>query len=171
MSWVMVDVEADGPIPGDYSMVSVGAVKMEPEISKTFYAEMRPISDKWDSGALDVCKFTREQTLQFQEPLEAMRQFYLWLKKECGNHLFFISDNAGFDWQFVNWYFHHFIGNNPFGFASTDQLSLYKGLIRDMYRNFKSKKYHPSHNALEDALANAKTLLEMKARYSLKINW
>ena len=26
MSYVMVDIEADGPIPGDYSMVCFGAV-------------------------------------------------------------------------------------------------------------------------------------------------
>ena len=26
----------------------------------------------------------------------------------------FISDNNGFDWQFINWYFHHFTGSNPF---------------------------------------------------------
>ena len=29
MPYVMVDVEADGPIPGDYSMVSFGAVIVE----------------------------------------------------------------------------------------------------------------------------------------------
>ncbi len=29
MSWIMVDIEADGPIPGDYSMVSFGAVVVE----------------------------------------------------------------------------------------------------------------------------------------------
>lgn len=23
-----------------------------------------------------------------------------------------ISDNNGFDWQFMNWYFHHFLGRN-----------------------------------------------------------
>ena len=26
MAYVMVDVEADGPIPGDYSMICLGAV-------------------------------------------------------------------------------------------------------------------------------------------------
>lgn len=30
MSYVMVDIEADGPIPGDYSMVCFGAVIVEP---------------------------------------------------------------------------------------------------------------------------------------------
>ena len=31
MSYVMMDIEADGPIPGDYAMVCFGAVIVEPE--------------------------------------------------------------------------------------------------------------------------------------------
>jgi hypothetical protein len=30
MPYVIVDIEADGPIPGDYSMISLGAVVVEP---------------------------------------------------------------------------------------------------------------------------------------------
>ncbi len=135
----MVDVEADGPIPGDFSMVSIGAVKVEPTLCKRFYAELKPISDKCKSESLAVCKFTREQTMQFDEPFDVMNRFALWLEKECGKHLFFISDNAGFDWQFVNWYFQHFLGYNPFGFSSTDIVSLFNGLTKDMYRKFKRK--------------------------------
>ncbi len=37
MSFVMVDVESDGPIPGDYSMVCFGAVVVESALDKTFY--------------------------------------------------------------------------------------------------------------------------------------
>ena len=47
MSWIMVDIEADGPIPGDYSMVSFGAVVVEPGLERTFYGELRPISEKF----------------------------------------------------------------------------------------------------------------------------
>jgi len=35
MSWIMVDIEADGPIPGDYSMISFGAVVVEPGLERT----------------------------------------------------------------------------------------------------------------------------------------
>ena len=37
MTYVMVDIEADGPIPGDYSMVCLGAVVVEPALERTFY--------------------------------------------------------------------------------------------------------------------------------------
>ena len=43
MSYIMVDVEADGPIPGDYSMISFGAIVAEPSLTTTFYAELQPI--------------------------------------------------------------------------------------------------------------------------------
>jgi len=43
----MIDVETDGPIPGDYSMLSIGAVVIEEGLKKTFYAELNPISDNY----------------------------------------------------------------------------------------------------------------------------
>ena len=44
MTYVMVDMEADGPIPGDYSMICFGAVIVEPGLDRTFYGRLRPIS-------------------------------------------------------------------------------------------------------------------------------
>ena len=29
MAYIMVDIESDGPIPGDYSMISFGAVSVD----------------------------------------------------------------------------------------------------------------------------------------------
>ena len=37
MSYIVVDVESDGPAPGIYSMVCFGAIVVEPTLSKTFY--------------------------------------------------------------------------------------------------------------------------------------
>jgi hypothetical protein len=52
MSYVMVDVEADGPIPGDYSMICFGAIVVEPSLDRTFYGKLKSISDKWIPEAL-----------------------------------------------------------------------------------------------------------------------
>jgi formamidopyrimidine-DNA glycosylase len=41
---IIVDVEADGPIPSKYSMVSFGAVVVEAGLSRTFYGQTKPIS-------------------------------------------------------------------------------------------------------------------------------
>jgi hypothetical protein len=44
-------------------MVSFGAVMVEPGLERTFYSELRTISEKFESEALEVSGFTREQTL------------------------------------------------------------------------------------------------------------
>src|SRR5262245_24228599 len=57
MAYVMVDVEADGPIPGDYSMVSFGAVLVREGLDITFYGRLRPVSEAWVPEALAVSGF------------------------------------------------------------------------------------------------------------------
>lgn len=168
----MVDIESDGPIPGDYSMVCFGAVVVEPGLARTFYGQLKPISEAWDPGALQVSGFTREQTLGFDQPKAVMEQFAAWLANLRTKRLMFISDNNGFDWQFVNWYFHHFLGKNPFGFSSQNLGSLYKGLVNDTFATFKHlRKTAHTHHPVDDARGNAEALLHMKASMGLKISF
>lgn len=170
MSYVMVDIEADGPIPGDYSMICFGAVIVEPSLLKTFYGQLRPISARWVPEALAVSGFTREQTMEFPEPEPGMRQFAAWLAGHCSGRAMFISDNNGFDWQFINWYFHHFTGDNPFGFSSANLGSLYKGIVRDTTKNFKHlRKTRHTHHPVDDAKGNAEALLALRDEFHLKI--
>ncbi len=170
MPYVMVDVEADGPIPGDYSMVSLGAVIVEPQLDRTFYGKLKPISEKFIPEALAVSGFTREETLAFDDPQAVIESFAHWLADNCKGRMMFISDNNGFDWQFINWYFHHFTGGNPFGFSSTNLGSLYKGLQKDTFVNFKHlRKTKHTHNPVDDARGNAEALLQMK-EMGLNIN-
>lgn len=171
MSYIMVDVEADGPIPGDYSLLAIGAIVVEPSLSKTFYAELKPISDRWVPEALQVGGFTREATLLFEDPQVVMEHFAAWVEAESKGRAYFISDNNGFDWQFINWYFHHFLGRNPFGHSSSNLGSLYKGLMKDTFVNFKHlRQTTHTHHALDDARGNAEALLHMKTKQGLKIS-
>jgi DNA polymerase III epsilon subunit-like protein len=171
MPYVMVDVEADGPIPGDYSMVCFGAIIVEPELNRTFYGQLRPISDSFVPEALAVSGFSREKCLQFDDPKSVMEQFQQWLAENCKGRMMFVSDNNGFDWQFINWYFHHFLGKNPFGFSSTNLGSLYKGMQHSTFVNFKHlRKTKHTHHPVDDARGNAEALLQMK-EMGLKINF
>ncbi len=170
MTWVSIDVEADGPIPGDYSMICFGAVIVMPGLEKTFYGQLKPISEKYVPEALAVSGFTREQTLTFDEPESVMNDFKLWLKSEIKDRPIFISDNNGFDWQFINWYFHHFLGDNPFGHSSTNLGSLYKGMEKDMFTSFKHlRNTEHTHHPVDDAKGNAEALLAMKDELGLRI--
>ena len=47
MSYIVVDVEADGAIPGKHSMVSFGAVVLDTTLTNTFYGKVRPIAAQW----------------------------------------------------------------------------------------------------------------------------
>lgn len=170
MSYIMVDIEADGPIPGDYSIISIGAIVVEPTLTETFYGELKPISDKWIPEALAVSGFKREQTLEFDSASDVMLRFEDWIVNNSDGRPFFISDNNGFDWQFVNWYFHHFIGSNPFGYSSTNLGSLYKGMMKDTFVNFKHlRKTKHSHFPVDDARGNAEALFQMQ-QAGLKIS-
>ena len=86
MTYIMVDVEADGPIPGDYSMVCFGAIVVEPSLDRTFYGRAKPISDSWIPEALQVSGFAREETLQFDHPKAVMQQFANWIAEVGGGH-------------------------------------------------------------------------------------
>ena len=52
MAYIMVDIEADGPIAGDYSMVCFGTIAVEPSLDRTFYGRWKPITwitQEWPS--------------------------------------------------------------------------------------------------------------------------
>lgn len=164
MSYFVVDVESDGPIPHDYSMVSFGAVLVEPTLSRTFYGEVRPISEKWDPKALSISGIDRETHETFDEPKEVMLRFKEWILANSKGRPIFISDNPAFDWQFINFYFHRFLGENPFGFSARRIGDLYAGMCRDTFAQWKHlRETKHTHHPVQDAMGNAEALLKMKA--------
>jgi DNA polymerase III epsilon subunit-like protein len=163
MSYFSVDIEADGPAPGLYSMISFGAVLIEPGLNRTFYAELKPISDRWIPESLSVSGFTREQTMEFVEPPTAMTRFEEWINQNTKGRPIFIADNPGFDFSFINYYFHAFLGRNPFGFSSRRIGDLYCGAKLDAFAKWKHlRETRHSHNALDDAKGNAEAILKMQ---------
>lgn len=165
--YISVDIETDGPIPGEteYSMLSLGAVVIEPGLQRTFYTELRPISGKYKPDALSVCGWTREETLQFPDAKEGIQNFHNWLTplKLADKRLTFTSDNPIFDGMFVFWYMHHFLWVNLFGFSGFSLTSFAKGWERDMSKNHKKyRQTRHSHNALDDAIGNAEAFLKYK---------
>jgi DNA polymerase III epsilon subunit-like protein len=159
---IVVDVEADGPVPGLYSMISFGAVIVEPGFQRTFYAELRPISEEWNPQALAVSGFSREKTLTFPDPRDAMQNFDLWLTKNIQGRPIFHSDNNGFDFSFINYYFWRYLNRNPFGWSSSNIGSYYKGLTGNVHANFRHlRDTAHTHNPVDDARGNAEALLKM----------
>jgi hypothetical protein len=173
MSWIMVDVEADGPAPGLYSMASFGAVVVRDGLKDTFYSEvLKPLEGaKWINEAIAVSNITRDQMLGGADPKQRMADFVAWLNGVCVGKPMFISDNNGYDWQFMNWYLWKFTGGNPFGHSSTNLGSLYKGLDKSMFKNFKHlRKTEHTHHPVDDVKGNAEALLHMKNVMGLAIS-
>jgi DNA polymerase III epsilon subunit-like protein len=163
MTGIVVDVESDGQAPGLYSMVCFGAVIIEDPIVRTFYGTTAPISDQWEPQALAVSGFSREQHLAFDDPAVTMQRFADWLEENRKGKLLFFSDNNGYDWQFINYYFHRYLGKNPFGWSSRNINDIWKGMQKDMYSSFKHlRKTKHDHHPVNDAKGNAEALLAMK---------
>lgn len=171
MSYFVVDVESDGPIPGDYSMISFGAVLVDEKLDRSFYAKIKPISKDYNPESLAISGFSREETLEFDDPLETMIKFEEWITANSKGRPVFISDNNGFDWMFICWYFHHFLKRNPFGYSSRRLSDLYCGLVKDTFAQWKHlRKTEHTHNPVDDAKGNAEVLLIMKNEMGLKID-
>jgi hypothetical protein len=114
--YVAVDVEADGPIPGPYSMISLGmAVAGRPDL--TFYTELRPISEEFVPQALAVSGLDRQRLLrEAPSAEEAMSAAARWITalRPLGRPVF-LAAPAVWDGMFLHWYFVRFTGRSPFG--------------------------------------------------------
>lgn len=159
--FISVDVETSGPIPGEYSLLSIGACSVfEPET--VFTCTLKPITDAFDPKALEVTGLSLQELKETGlEPRKAMQQFSEWLQKiaKGDETIVFIGFNAPFDWSFVNYYFHRFMGENPFGFTALDIKALYMGTTGCSWRDTRSSKIAEhlgpttsgTHDALQDA--------------------
>ena len=174
MSWFMVDVEANGPIPGDYSMTEIGVIRMDRDLvnAPTFHGKLRPLADAGHQpSAYEVVGYDHDHAMTFDDPKDTMWALDRWLSDHNkSNRPMFISDNNGFDAMFVAWYFWHFIGHNPFGHSSTNLGSLYKGIVRATNQNFKHLRVTKhTHNPVDDARGNAEALLHMIGHMRLQM--
>lgn len=165
MSFIIVDVESDGPIPAEFSMVCFGAVLFDEALDKSFYGKTRPISERFIPEALAISGFSREEHLSFEEPKVVMEAFAAWLDEHAKGWPVFVSDNLAFDWQFINYYFHRFLGRNPFGFSGRRIGDLYAGLVKDVHKATewkKCRKTEHTHHPVDDARGNAEALKKFK---------
>jgi hypothetical protein len=166
------DIEADGPIPGPYSMLSFGFVvcgwfdgeefhRVELD-QHTFYAELRPISGDFVPSALEIAHLDRELLKrEGEDPAAGMTRAADWVESVAGSAKpVFVGWPAAFDWMFTHWYFERFAGRDPFGYASyVDIKSFYIARARltldAASPNFlppelRSPREH-THNAIDDA--------------------
>jgi DNA polymerase III epsilon subunit-like protein len=163
-AYISVDIEASGPIPGEYSMLSVGACDIA-NMENTFYVELQPITQKFVPEAMKVNRLLLEKlTREGLSPFDAMRKFGDWIGGIAeGRVPIFIGFNLGFDWSFVNYYFIIYAGSNPFGVSGIDAESVWLGKTGCDWSDTSMTKIKRAlhldiahtHNALDDAKEQA----------------
>ena len=174
MSYIVCDVESDGPIIGKNSMVCFGAVIVREGLKDTFYGKTKPISNNYNPEALAVSGFTREEHLLFDKPQEVMWNFKEWIKEKSTGAPILISDNNGYDASWINWYFLTYLGVNPFGWSSRRIGDMFCGFYNNSRYQWKkhrnSDKYPHNHDPISDACGNATALMFLKEQ-SFKIKF
>jgi ribonuclease T len=172
--YISVDVEAAGPVPGTYSLLSIGACVVG-NTAENFYVEIQPINDAYVPAAMEVAgKPLSELKRTGHPPEESMHSLREWVEKVSSNATpVFVGFNAAFDWSFVNWYFNTYLGDNPFGIGGIDIKSYYMGLSGCAWGDTRSSRIpaeykgysHHTHNALDDAVEQAE-MFELMIRAS-----
>jgi hypothetical protein len=161
MSQFVVDVESDGQLPGIHNMISFGIVKVEPSLEKTFLGEVCPITGNRVEEAARVSGVERLDHIHYPHPEVIMKEAAQWvqLNNTHGRPILW-SDNNGYDAAFMNFYFLHFTGENPFGWSSRRIGDVFAGLKKNArYRWKKHRKGKYDHNPVNDAKANAAAML------------
>ena len=90
---------------------------------------------------------------------ETFEDFDKWISSviEKGFRPLFVSDNPAYDWQFINYYFHLFLGKNPFGHSARRIGDFYAGLVGNFTDGSSWKKLRVTvhdHNPVNDAMGN-----------------
>ena len=173
--YVSIDVEASGPIPGEYSMLSIGAcIVGNPK--KRFYVELKPLNGNYVREALNVCGLSMDALkLKGTEPRIAIDQFARWVGGATEGHTPVFCSWSTFDWLFMKWYLTKFGYPRLFGPSGCEMKSYYAGMMGVAFSRAR-KKYIPerlrpkkkhTHNALDDAMEQSE-LFENMFRFNAK---
>lgn len=94
------------------------------------------------------------------------RSFDIWLSDNVPGNPSFVSDNPAYDWQFINYYFHLYLGKNPFGHSARRISDFYAGLVGDWRATQKWKRLRITthdHNPVHDAQGNVEAFTRIMA--------
>ncbi|MBL8767405.1 MAG: 3'-5' exoribonuclease [Planctomycetes bacterium] len=170
MAFISVDVEASGPLPAFYDLLSIGAVAVriagdEVRIDDGgFYVELAPLHGKADPNAMRVNRLDLDALARNGETLPvAARKFAEWTRAvSVDGPPVFVGYCANFDWAFVNDLFFRAGIDNPFGYKALDLRSMALGALDLPWEELRQERMLPllglqplsdadAHHALADA--------------------
>lgn len=172
--YVSVDIEADGPIPGRNSMLSLGAAAFLREgkskdfaMKGTFSANLEELPGSVrDADTMENFWAKNPEAwvacrVDPQNPKTVMHNFKAWVES-FGKKPVFVGYPAGFDFTFVYWYMTDLLGpgQSPFAFTALDIKSYAMGVLGGEYRDITKRLMDPfmpkdaphTHVAVDDAI-------------------
>jgi len=180
--YISVDIEADGPIPGVNSMISLGSAAFSEEgcLLDKFSANLTPLPDaerdpvtmKWWSEPQQQPRWTECQE-DARPPKTVMQEYLSWLKDLPGK-VIFVAYPAAYDFMFVQWYLVRFTGEQPFSHSGIDIKTVSMAMLGEPY-SMSGKAHMPErwlrmtpkdgklieHRALDDAIQQGRWLMNM----------
>jgi hypothetical protein len=164
--YISTDIEADGPIPGPHSMLSVAsaAYLADKTVVATYSANLEtlpgatsdPNTMRWWAQfptAWDACR------KNLRQPEEVIPEYVAWLRSLSGKPVF-IGWPASWDFMWVYWYIVRFTGQRPFSECALDIRSYAMGMRKTEFcktgKHYLPKRWFDelphTHIALDDAL-------------------
>ena len=178
--YVSTDIEADGPCPGIFSMLSFGmaAFTIDKRLIGTFSRNLLPLDGArqddrtmtwWTTG--DRIEAYRKSRDGAMDPGQAMRECRDWFEslKRYGRPIL-CGAPSGFDFTFIYYYFQRELGVSPVGFACLDLRSYAAAVLKRQYRQVGKNSFPAgwiddglphTHVALDDALEQGCILINM----------
>lgn len=176
-AYFSADVETDGPIPGPFSILSFAIVyagsfdgkrfDRPKTYERSFYRELKPISDQFEDEALSINGLDRARLIQDGgQPSTVMTDARRWVLENSRNAKpVLVAYPLSFDWTWLYWYFIRYSAEgSPFSYSRCFDIktafAVKGGLpISDAGRSrlpshLLSKRIH-THHALDDAIEQA----------------
>ena len=176
--YVSIDIEADGPVPGLHSMLSLGAAAFTSDgvLGDTFSVNLEQLHEasedvrtmRWwasQSAAWQACRTAPEA------PGQAMRRFHAWLERQHAavGLPVMVAFPAAYDAMWVQWYLHRFVGDDPFRRRAIDVKTLAMVATEAGYgattKSRLPKHWRPAarhtHVALDDAVEQGELFMNI----------
>lgn len=188
--YISTDVEVDGPIPGAYSMLSIGSVALSPQgkVLGKFYRKLKPLSGaKKHPKVMEFWKENpkayKEATSNSEDPEVVMADYIRWLDQISSSQRaipIFLGWPLTLDYLFAYWYMVKFVKKfqrmHPFEIhfsfnKAIDVTSFIMAHLRKPYLEARmpqaQKKWRGdlfkriSHNPLEEAMIQGQIFIKI----------
>lgn len=186
-TYFCIDIECNGPVPGLYDMVSLGAVAVHNKdgravLGEDLYLEIRPQAPRLDVKAASIHGLDQNRLHKEGLPrAEACRQLSAWVQRvsDKDSQAVFVGHNAPFDWSFVAWTYAAENLVNPFGYKALDTKALAMGVLglhwldssKETLQgllNMPPEDHSTKHRADYDARYQAEILVRLLNRMSVQ---